>query len=201
VVESSLACCSFERDGIVATIDSVVYDEYVLACLEHYAVAVLGVPGAVDMNTVNDEVRTVLQFEVELRRVDDGNTADECTFAALEEYNRLAQRLLLCYRLCQVRKILQVVRIPNLVIALVGCSKEIISDEENQLARTSQLSITTRADGDLANIKDGLVFTSEGDAIWQCRNCGHIVVGPKAPEVCPVCDHPQAHFELLAQNY
>ena len=53
----------------------------------------------------------------------------------------------------------------------------------------------------LKNIEDQVVFSREGDCIWQCRNCGHIVVGPKAPEVCPVCDHPQAHFELLAQNY
>ena len=53
----------------------------------------------------------------------------------------------------------------------------------------------------LKNIEDQVVFSREGDCIWQCRNCGHIVVGPKAPEVCPVCDHPQSHFELLAQNY
>ena len=53
----------------------------------------------------------------------------------------------------------------------------------------------------LKNIEDQVVFSREGDCIWLCRNCGHIVVGPKAPEVCPVCDHPQAHFELLAQNY
>ncbi len=53
----------------------------------------------------------------------------------------------------------------------------------------------------LKNIEDQVVFSREGDCIWQCRNCGHIVVGKSAPEVCPVCDHPQAHFELLAQNY
>jgi rubrerythrin len=53
----------------------------------------------------------------------------------------------------------------------------------------------------LKNIEDKVVFSSDGDAIWQCRNCGHIVVGKTAPEVCPVCDHPQAHFELLATNY
>ena len=53
----------------------------------------------------------------------------------------------------------------------------------------------------LANIEGGLVFSRDGDMIWQCGNCGHIHVGPKAPEVCPVCAHPQAYFELKAQNY
>ena len=46
----------------------------------------------------------------------------------------------------------------------------------------------------LKNVKDGVVFSRDGDMIWQCNNCGHIVVGKKAPEVCPVCAHPQAHF-------
>lgn len=53
----------------------------------------------------------------------------------------------------------------------------------------------------LQNIEDKIVFSRDGDAIWQCRNCGHIVVGKDAPEMCPVCNHPQAHFELLATNY
>lgn len=53
----------------------------------------------------------------------------------------------------------------------------------------------------LNNIEEGVVFSREGDAIWQCRNCGHIVIGPQAPEICPVCDHPQSYFELKAQNY
>ena len=53
----------------------------------------------------------------------------------------------------------------------------------------------------LANVKDGLVFSREGDMIWQCSNCGHIHVGPRAPEVCPVCAHPQAYFQLKAENY
>ena len=53
----------------------------------------------------------------------------------------------------------------------------------------------------LANVEGALVFSRDGDAIWQCRNCGHIHVGPKAPERCPVCDHPQAYFQLMAQNY
>ncbi len=53
----------------------------------------------------------------------------------------------------------------------------------------------------LANINDKLVFSSEGDAIWICRNCGHIHVGKEAPKVCPVCAHPQAYFERRAINY
>ena len=53
----------------------------------------------------------------------------------------------------------------------------------------------------LANIENGLVFSRDGDCIWQCSNCGHIVVGKKAPEVCPVCNHPQAYFQLKAENY
>ncbi|MBR4166081.1 MAG: rubrerythrin family protein [Lachnospiraceae bacterium] len=53
----------------------------------------------------------------------------------------------------------------------------------------------------LANIEGGLVFSRDGDCIWECANCGHIVVGPKAPEVCPVCDHPQSYFKLRAADY
>ena len=53
----------------------------------------------------------------------------------------------------------------------------------------------------LANIKEGLVFSRDGDRIWQCSNCGHIVIGKKAPQICPVCDHPQSFFELKAENY
>ena len=53
----------------------------------------------------------------------------------------------------------------------------------------------------LANVENGVVFSREGDAIWKCRNCGHIVVGKQAPEVCPVCAHPQAYFEVKAENY
>ena len=53
----------------------------------------------------------------------------------------------------------------------------------------------------LANLKEGLVFSKDGDTIWQCANCGHIVVGQKAPEVCPVCAHPQAYFQVKAENY
>ena len=53
----------------------------------------------------------------------------------------------------------------------------------------------------LANVKDGVVFSKDGDVIWKCRNCGHIVVGKKAPELCPVCAHPKAYFEVKAENY
>ena len=53
----------------------------------------------------------------------------------------------------------------------------------------------------LKNIEDKVVFSREGDCIWQCRNCGHIVIGKNAPEVCPVCNHPQSYFELRAENY
>ena len=53
----------------------------------------------------------------------------------------------------------------------------------------------------LSNINNELVFSSEGDTIWVCRNCGHVHVGKKAPEVCPVCSHPQSYFERKANNY
>ena len=53
----------------------------------------------------------------------------------------------------------------------------------------------------LANIEGGLVFSRDGDMIWQCANCGHIVVGKQAPEVCPVCNHPQSYFQIKAENY
>ena len=53
----------------------------------------------------------------------------------------------------------------------------------------------------LANIEGGIVFSRDEEMIWQCSNCGHIIVGKKAPEVCPVCAHPQAYFEIKANNY
>ncbi|MBQ5943698.1 MAG: rubrerythrin family protein [Bacteroidales bacterium] len=53
----------------------------------------------------------------------------------------------------------------------------------------------------LSNIKEGIVFSRDGDAIWECSNCGHIVIGPKAPELCPVCKHPKSYFMLRAENY
>ncbi|HHW45808.1 MAG TPA: rubrerythrin family protein [Clostridiales bacterium] len=53
----------------------------------------------------------------------------------------------------------------------------------------------------LNNIKEGIVFSRDGDTIWQCSNCGHIHIGKKAPDVCPVCSHPQAYFQIKAENY
>ena len=53
----------------------------------------------------------------------------------------------------------------------------------------------------LANVEGKLVFTRDGDAIWQCLNCGHVVIGKSAPNICPVCDHPQSYFQLRATNY
>ena len=51
------------------------------------------------------------------------------------------------------------------------------------------------------NIEQGVVFSRDGDRIWKCRNCGHLVVGKNAPKICPVCNHPQSYFELNADNY
>ena len=53
----------------------------------------------------------------------------------------------------------------------------------------------------LGNVREKKVFSKDGDVIWQCANCGHIVIGKEAPEVCPVCDHPQAYFQVKAENY
>ena len=53
----------------------------------------------------------------------------------------------------------------------------------------------------LKNINDEIVFSREGDVIWQCSNCGHIVIGKKAPKICPVCNHPQSYFQIEARNY
>ena len=53
----------------------------------------------------------------------------------------------------------------------------------------------------LENVEKELVFSKDGDVIWQCTNCGHICVGKKAPEVCPVCAHPQAYFQVKPENY
>ncbi len=53
----------------------------------------------------------------------------------------------------------------------------------------------------LGNIKGDLVFSRDGDCVWQCINCGHIVVGKKAPKICPVCSHPQSYFQIKSENY
>lgn len=53
----------------------------------------------------------------------------------------------------------------------------------------------------LENVENGLVFSRDGDVIWQCVNCGHICIGKKAPDVCPVCAHPQSYFQIKPDNY
>jgi len=53
----------------------------------------------------------------------------------------------------------------------------------------------------VANIKAGRVFKKEEKVVWRCRNCGYLHEGKEAPDTCPACDHPQAHFELLGENY
>lgn len=53
----------------------------------------------------------------------------------------------------------------------------------------------------LENVENGLVFSRDGEKIWKCRNCGHIVIGKEAPAACPVCAHPKAFFEIKAENY
>ena len=53
----------------------------------------------------------------------------------------------------------------------------------------------------LANIEQGIVFSRDGDTVWVCANCGHIVIGKQAPQVCPVCAHPQSYFQIKATNY
>ena len=53
----------------------------------------------------------------------------------------------------------------------------------------------------LENVENGLVFSKDGDKVWICRNCGHVCIGREAPKVCPVCNHPQAYFEVKSDNY
>ena len=53
----------------------------------------------------------------------------------------------------------------------------------------------------LANVKEGKVFAKESQMMWVCRNCGHVHFGEKAPEICPICSHPKAYFELKSTNY
>lgn len=53
----------------------------------------------------------------------------------------------------------------------------------------------------LSNVENKSVFKKDSEVMWECRNCGHIVVGNNAPEVCPVCDHPQSYFEIRKENY
>ena len=53
----------------------------------------------------------------------------------------------------------------------------------------------------LHNVEEKTVFEKSGVTVWECRNCGHMVIGTKAPEKCPVCNHPQAYFEVRKENY
>ena len=53
----------------------------------------------------------------------------------------------------------------------------------------------------LKNVEEAKVFAKDGETVWECRNCGHLIVGTKAPELCPTCAHPQAYFEVNAENY
>ena len=53
----------------------------------------------------------------------------------------------------------------------------------------------------LHNVEMAEVFAKSEVKVWECRNCGHIVIGEKAPEVCPACNHPQSYFEIHAENY
>jgi Rubrerythrin len=53
----------------------------------------------------------------------------------------------------------------------------------------------------IENLAGGLVFSRDGDTIWQCMNCGHIMIGKNPPEKCPVCDHPRAYYQIKAENY
>ena len=53
----------------------------------------------------------------------------------------------------------------------------------------------------LGNIKEGIVFSRDGDTVWECGNCGHIHIGKNAPDVCPVCAHPRAYFKIKETNY
>ncbi len=53
----------------------------------------------------------------------------------------------------------------------------------------------------LSNIEKEIVFSRDGDKVWQCANCGHIVIGKSAPDLCPVCAHPKAYFQIKAENY
>ena len=53
----------------------------------------------------------------------------------------------------------------------------------------------------LKNVETASVFEKSEVKVWECRNCGHIVIGTKAPQVCPVCSHPQSYFEVREENY
>ena len=87
---------------------------------------------------------------------------------------------------------------------IVSCGGGIILRENNRrLMKKSGTVILLSATPQTIyeNVKDGKVFEAGEIKIWKCRNCGHIVVGTKAPEICPICAHPKAYFEIKAENY
>ena len=94
-------------------------------------------------------------------------------------------------------KLRGVSRMESLEIILSGSSKTFTDAEKERLATEKN----DRYRKLLANVEGGLVFSRDGDMVWQCSNCGHIVIGKNAPEVCPVCAHPKAYFQLKAENY
>ena len=75
------------------------------------------------------------------------------------------------------------------------------TDMYEGFAKTAEKHHEERYRALLHNVEAKEVFAKSEVKIWECRNCGHIVVGTKAPEICPVCAHPQAYFEVSAQNY
>ena len=86
-------------------------------------------------------------------------------------------------------------------------AKEAREEGFNEIARKFEMVAAIEKEHEerykklLNNIKEGIVFSRDGDRIWKCSNCGHIVIGKKAPQICPVCNHPQAYFEINAENY
>ena len=89
----------------------------------------------------------------------------------------------------------------------IKMAKEAREEGFNEIARKFEMVGKIEKDHEeryrklLKNVEEGLVFSRDGDAIWQCSNCGHIVIGKKAPAICPVCNHPQSYFEIKKENY
>ena len=87
------------------------------------------------------------------------------------------------------------------------CAKEAREEGFDEIAEKFELVAAVEKEHEarylklLENVKNGLVFSRDGDAICQCRNCGHIYIGKQAPDVCPVCSHPQSYFQLKAENF
>ena len=79
--------------------------------------------------------------------------------------------------------------------------ERMFSDTPAQEPETPEEKPGDETPDDNKNIETEEVFKKSGVSIWECRNCGHIVVGTSAPDVCPVCNHPQSYFEVTAQNY